>query len=695
MFLSLISNSDAENDHESLVAGPDEQVLIFAMEYIHAVVASDGLCVPEFENVDTEVGDRILEIAKDAMSQCFMFGMVSSKDNELLGSYENQTLAFTILSNWVMIRGKRYQVLEEEFFSFTLEPHDDVLQELYGIGASEIAAEIQKVAEASRSGVQRSADSLAALMEESQEAAKQSDLSYEQFLPKLAEQRPEIAEQVGIAIRDMFIGGTFNLSKETTLPDSFLKDLSFQPGEASKFFDDGEFSGTPFKTLPARIKPLVQIGDEYYCTEPNFVRDTSYRAIQRAIIANLPDYKESWNAKQKNLTEGAFPKIMRDHLRGANVLGEVYYPLPGNQWAETDCVIIVDDTLISIECKAGVEALNPPAENMPGHLKNVERLLVSAYRQCSRFIEYLHSDVSVPLYEKDKNGGYRKILEVRHSELRCIHPIGLTLESFTPFSASIKELEEVRPICEHNFFALSIDDLMAMRYILSSTGEFLHYLEVRQTLAGMKEVTLFDEMDHLGAYVSNNRVDQTAKEMIGSENADFVILDRFDADVIGPFFQGPDFPDGEPRRQAYPDRLLELLTALETTGNRYWLEGDAFLRNMGSDGRNQFQAHFERTLPILQSQEATYFATGGEVGAVFWLERSDGRDREAQAMERAQSLVLAMDGLSSILFRVRISPSGEMTKATVSRVARPTVVLTNYQRILAEANRLKPIVAKL
>lgn len=696
MFLQLFQKADDSADQIGLVAGPDEKDLLFAMEYIHAVIASDGLDNPEFANVDTEVGDKIIELSSEALGLCFAFGLVNSKDELLIPEYENQKLAFEILSNWVMIRGKRYQVLEGEFFSYALAPHDEVLTELYGIDSSVIGIEIQKIADASRVGVQRSAEELHALMEEFQSLADAPDKSSPELLPKLLEEHPELSERVGGAIRDLFIGGTFNISKETDLPAKFLADLSFKPGEADKFFDEGEFSGTPFKTLPARIKPLIAIGDEYYCTEPNFIRDTSYRAVQRAIIAAKPEYREEWNSKQKSLSEAAFPEVMKSHLSGAQVLGEIFYPLPDGQWAETDCLIVIDDVLISLECKAGVEALNPPAENMKGHLKNVERLLLSAYRQCSRFLDYLYSEDTVTLFRKKVGGGYEEIRSISHRDFRNIFPIGLTLESYTPFSSSIKELSEVVPIAgRHSFFALSMDDLMAMRYILASTGEFLHYLEVRQSVAGMKEVSLFDEMDHLGAYVSNNRFDQTAKEMMDKESVDFIAMDGFDVDVIGPFFSDPDFPMGEPRRQTYPDRLLELFGVLEATGAHHWLTGDNFLRNMGGETRTLFQEHFERTLPALGSRDFTFFATGGEAGAVFFIERSDGVDRQHLVMEKAQALLVAMDESRSLLFRIQVNQRGEMTQARTMVIAKPTVVQTNYHRIQEAAEKLRTKVKPL
>ena len=183
--------------------------------------------------------------------------------------------------------------------------------------------------------------------------------------------------------------------------------------------------------------------------------------------------------------------------------------------------------------------------------------------------------------------------------------------------------------------------------------------------------------------------------MIEAENATFVTLDGFDADIIGPFFQDPKFPNVEPRRQSYPERLLELLSVLEKTGGAKWIAGDSFLRNIGSEGRDQFQNHFDRTLPILGSRDATFFAHGGKVGAVFWLERSDGRDREAMAIEKAQALMLAMEEQHIMLFRIAITPSGKMVSATASRVGKPSAIIAGYGRILEEANRLRSKMKKL
>lgn len=691
MFLALMGKSQESESEELAPASADEANLVFAMEYIHAVIASNGISISDFANVEEDVANKILDLASSALSKCFMYGMVQSKNDSDHPEFENQKLAFEILSNWVMIRGKRYQVLEEEFFAYSLATHDEILLKLYGIDSAKIALEIQKITDSTRMGLSSGASAMKELMAESNLATKEKGLDMPDTFQAMVEENPETADKARNAINDMFFGGSFNLSRHTELPDLLLQDLAFEPGEDSSFLSGSEFAGTPFKTLPARIRPLVKIKDDYYCTEPNFVRDATYRAIQRAIVKREPSYQESWNTKQKELSENSFQAIMGEHLKGAEVFGEVFYPIGNGNWAETDCVILCDDVLISIECKAGVEALQPPAENMQGHVDNVERLLLSAYRQTKRFVDYIYSDSNAPLFSKKVKGGHPEIGRINTKNLRHIFPIGLTLESFTPFSSTIKELEEVKPIAgRHDFFALSVDDLIAMKHILSGTGEFLHYLEVRQALAAMKNVMLFDEMDHLGAYMSNNRIDQTVQEQfIGGESADVVYLDGFDQDVIGPFFQGIDWRDKKPPQQEYPDQMLALFSVLERCRIPGWLSGDAFLRNMGSNARNDFAKHFDRTLPILAQKPFTFFATGGGVPAIFCLTRADGVDRSIMGKKKAEAMCLALSEPRMKLFELALSQEKRIVIATSKDVMKPSAISADYPEILEDANKLK------
>ena len=54
-------------------------------------------------------------------------------------------------------------------------------------------------------------------------------------------------------------------------------------------------------------------------------------------------------------------------------------------------------------------------------------------------------------------------------------PIGLTVESFSPFSTYCKELPQVEPLLgKHAFVSLSIDELFVLKRFLPTPGSFAH-----------------------------------------------------------------------------------------------------------------------------------------------------------------------------------------------------------------------------
>lgn len=684
IFLSVLSRTS--DDAESLApVSDDENTIVFAMEYVHAVTAADDSFPSEFKNADEASATSLLALCNKAISLSFEYGFCATAS---LGATDRDKLEFQILSTWILIRGRRYPVLEEEFFSYVLAPHDDALKGIYGVGAVEIAKGIQTATNMQRQGIHDASESLRGLMAETEKAEGNQDL--QAFLDSLGENdSAAFTAKARSAIEDLFIGGIFNLSKHTSLPDSLLADLAFKPGEDQSFFADGDFAGTPFRTLPARIKPLIQYGDQFYCCEPNLFRDSAYRSLQRAIIRRAPTYKEQWNLRQKELSENAFADVMRHCLRQANVLTEVYYPLPGGNWAEADNVIIIDDVLIILECKARVEALRPPSENLDSHVSSIDRMLVDAYNQNKRTLEYLNSPGGAPIFQRS-GGQYQEIGHIDLGKFRHVFPICLTLECYTPFSSALKELSGVTPILgKYHPIAFGVDDLMAMKYLFDKAGEFLHYLDVRQSLAATPEVLLFDEMDHVGAYISNNRVDlRVQDDFVGNQKADMVYLDGFDRDVLGPYFQSPNWPNGSPPSQKFPPVLEDILRALDRTIAPGWLAGDSALRDLGTDGRDQVEELFKRVAPNVFAKEWTHFAMAGQNTLVFVLSRSDGVDRSELARAQAQAYGVAA-GTPVQLFELSVAPNGRIVRATSSAVRAPSLIQTDYASILSEAERLK------
>ena len=185
----------------------------------------------------------------------------------------------------VLLRGNRYQVLEGEFYAFVLAPHDALLRETYGIGANEIAAGFQDMANAVRTGQAEAFEEMAKQFDAAQAFAKVQGKPFEEVAADSAKNHAADTKAAALAFDDMLRGGICNVSRHTTLPPELLADLAFERGEETEFFEDGPYSGTPFRTLPARKRPLIKLDGGYYAVDPCFTRDAGYRACAGTCFA--------------------------------------------------------------------------------------------------------------------------------------------------------------------------------------------------------------------------------------------------------------------------------------------------------------------------------------------------------------------------------------------------------------------------
>ncbi|SER81562.1 hypothetical protein SAMN04490244_10391 [Tranquillimonas rosea] len=691
MLMSLISRFDDEGNGSLPNVTADEKHVLFALEYLHATYAAEGLPdTTASKTVDDVILKELLELSEKAITQAFRLGFSSISehlDNETTSLYQLQS---TILTNWVLIRGRRYPVMEEEFLNYVLQPHDAIIRELYDISAPDLAKEIQAAAAAAREGIDRARDVIERLLQKTTDQADSAETSILAILEGGGNMTDEDREQLSSAYDDMMLGGIFNVSKQTSIPHDLLADLCYEAGSEDQFVDGSDFSGTPLQTLPARVRPLVKIDGDYFCTEPNFIRDSLYRALQRAIIARRPEYREDWNRRQKEMSEAAFAELMKSSLHTAKVFSDVYYPIGKKKWAETDGVILIDDVMICLEAKAGSESLAAPSSNMASHVNKIEELVIKAYRQAKRFIEYIYASDEAPLYTKGDDGTFVEVARVRKAELRKVYPIGLTVEAFSPYSAAVKERDDVIAAADqHNFISLSIDDLFVLRRLLSGAGEFLHYLDVRQALAGMKNVNLFDEMDHVGAYISNNRIDQRVRQMVEDEGADYITIDGMQEDILDPYFTHPEWPDCQPPTQKYPVRTQEVLDGLATTAQPGWLSGDSFIRDMSGEGRAQISNQYEKVLPNLAHKVSTYFAVGGEITAVFALIRDNVDPVTTDVIRIAETIAISLKQPNIRLFEISVRPTGNVVGVVSKSVTAPPAVRQDYAELLADAEKIR------
>ena len=603
--------------------GPDDTTseTQFLLEYVHAVLASDA--APAEVNFDEAQCAELFELGRELRQQAMLFAMATAADTKdgIFGP-DTADIEFHAKSTWILLRGNRHQVLEGEFYGYVLAPHNDVLNEVYGIGASKIAAGFQDMATATRSG---QAVAIAEMMKQyaaAQAFSAEQNRPLEEVMEAWAAANVDGSKAAGLAMDDIFRGGIANVSRHTKLPAMLLADLAYQRGEETAFFAAGDFAGTPYRTLPARKKPLIQLGTDYYAVDPCFTRDAGYRALLYNLLQRKPGYKKAFEDRQKTMSENAFSDILAAQLPGATVHQEVYYKDPvTKQWSENDTLILIDDVLFLVEAKAGAAAtIASPALDFGRHAQSVQDLVLKAYKQCERFFNYLNSADEVAIYHR-VNRKYEECGHIRRSDYRVMVPIGLTVESFSPFSTYCKDLPQVEPLLgKHAFVSMSIDDLFVHKRLLPTAGQFAHYMEVRQAVSGMRHAHLFDEFDHLGAYLTKNRFDQDIADQMKDGKADWLVWDGM-SDIIDSSFEGENWNTQPFPIQEFPDEVLNLLGALDSSRAPGWLAVESHIRNFGEEGRKNLAKTLSDLRKTLDQYPARYFTIAGDGQPLFvWMQ---------------------------------------------------------------------------
>lgn len=649
----------------------------FLLEYVHAVLASDA--EPAEMSFSEGLCAELYELVTKLREQALFFAMASSADtqSDIFGP-NTADIEFQAKTTWVMLRGNRHQVLEEEFYRYVLTPHDEMLRDIYGVGAAEIAKGFQDMANATRTGHADAGIEMMKQFESAQAFASMQGQSLEDAMEAWVAANAGQSQAAGLAVDDLFRGGVANVSRHTKLPQTLLADLAYQRGEEAEFFAAGDFAGTPYRTLPARKKPLIRIAADYYAVDPCFTRDSGYRALLYNLLQRKPDYKKPFEERQKTMSEAAFADILSAQLPAATVLQEVYYKDPANkQWAENDTLILIDDVLFLVEAKAGAAAtIASPALDFGRHAQSVQDLVLKAYKQCARFFNYLNTADEVPLHHL-VDGKYEECRRIRRSDYRVMVPIGLTIESFSPFSAHCKELPQIEPLLgKHAFISLSIDDLFVLKRLLPTPGSLAHYMEVRQAVAGIRGAYLFDEVDHLGAYLQKNRFDQTIADQLKSGKASMVIWDRM-SDIVDRCFEGEDWDKRPLPTQDFPDDVLKLLAALDTTKAEGWLSVDSHIRDLGGDGRNNLAKTLKDLLPTLARHPARYFTLHGDDKPLFvWLQKSGHPIDWAKVNAKASAAALALNSsnVTGVLIEVGADATYQRARSLAVQILKERTV---------------------
>lgn len=519
---------------------------------------------------------------------------------------EAEEFFFRAQSYWCNVRGERYQSLEEAYLKDLFLPHSVVFEELFGITADVFVEELVKILKALTFGVGEAMLELKSFQQDTM-AAAQAKIAIGQAPQSgdFGEFLRAIAAENGWTARGDKIAGVlygfdlFDVGKLTALPKALLDELTWAPGENSTFFADGDYKGWPLRVWPIFKRPFIRLDGRVLCFDLRNLFDHIYRVMQRLIIRLKPDYAETWNRVQQELSETLPLKYLQAILPGATVYRSVYYNWfnePGQKaknWCETDSLLIYDDYLFIVEARGGAFTHTSPAVDFPAFIKSLQNLILKPATQGKRFLAYLESAEVVEIFDKD----HVAIGQLCKSDFRQISICPVTLDAFTELAAQAQHLRKVgvdvgtRPV-----WPISIDDLRVYADVFENPLQFLHYVEQRNEAFNSDAVQSNDELDHLGLYLEHNHYSKHAADLRGKEEAVVSFLgyrsniDRFYAERLN----DPSFPC--PIKQKTPLRVLEIVEWLARTAIPGRSRVAAYLLDMAGDERDRLAGVIESEL---------------------------------------------------------------------------------------------------
>jgi hypothetical protein len=601
---------------------------------------------------------------------------------------------------WCNIRGQRYLYHEEEYFTDLISPHSDILNSLFGITAEQLIDEILKIQHALTRGIIEAGLELKEFQRVTMDALRprlegKEELTQGSLRDLMAEVISDNGwEQWQADLFGRLFGlDLFDLEKVTKIPRLLLEELSWGQGQDTDFFSDGEFKGWPLRIWPVFKRPFVKLNGRYYCFDLYSLLDNFYRVLQKKVIVLNEAYRVDWNQKQKEVSELLPFKYLQKLLPSAQVYHSVYYRwhtgCSGNkQWCEVDGLLIYDDHLFIIEVKAGAFTYTSPANDFPAYMESIKNLVLKPAVQGKRFVEYLKSDETVTIFNKNHN----QIGELSSADFRQITICPITLDTFTELAAQVQNLKVLGiDVGSFPVWSISIDDLRVYSDIFDNPLIFLHFVEQRMKAFGSDILHTDDELDHVGLYVKHNVYSQYAKEMLVDTGTQLNFI-GYRSDIDKFFTEKLHEPSTlSPLKQEMPNRLVEIINVLSMCGKLGRARIASYLLDCGDSWRNNITDGIEK---ILANQKAQIrllpLSTYGDIKLTIfcWQEPFLPRNKEL-AIDHSRAAMLVAGDKERLMLELLYTDEGKLEDISWDNVTLADISNSDMERLMSIAATLK------
>ena len=349
-----------------------------------------------------------------------------------------------------------------------------------------------------------------------------------------------------------------------------LASLSTEFGENTEFLGrKPEHAFWPLTDSCTDRRPVIHYAGNHYIFHPNRPQRDAYTIIGDLVRTADPKY---WERKflrtRDDYLEAETARLFSRALPDVPILTSVTYPLSGGGVSEADIVVLCDDVLLIVECKA--TRLDPATKRGADRKisADLKATIVGGLNQAERFVNELVSRGTMTVVdEKTKDSTTLSAARFRH-----LMRVNITLELINVVATQLWQLEAVGLTSEiDRAWSVSLNDLRVIVEILDQPAVFLHFLLRRLDLNEIQKIHARDEIDYMMHYVRQGLFFREANAP--NENEDIRLV-GFTEDLDQYYRRVQGLTEKGDKPQVNLGSLTQpVITALETQRPPHWMTG--------------------------------------------------------------------------------------------------------------------------
>lgn len=292
---------------------------------------------------------------------------------------------------------------------------------------------------------------------------------------------------------------SFLVEAQNAAEEFILKTLACEFGENVPFYGTREFHQFwPLNETLTDRKPFVLHEGRYYAFNFSKIGRSAYDVVTGLFQEAESQY---WQAQflpaRDRYLEEETARQFRKLLPEARIITCGFYPLKAGGLAEADIVIVMDEVLLIVECKAG--AITSAAKR-GGTLRvktDVKKTIAKGLNQAERLIEELGANGELTIQNKRADK-----ISLKADEFRWVFRVNVTLDLISSVASNILSLMDIGLVeTTERCWSVSLNDLRVVVDILDIPAVFFHYLIRRFDTDQERNVEASDELDYMMYYV--------------------------------------------------------------------------------------------------------------------------------------------------------------------------------------------------